>query len=67
MTSPPPPPPQPFVLYAELAGRRAHVQLADVARVAAPAGLGVKAGLSIVRVDAESNAEVAWMELKEIP
>lgn len=48
---------------AELAGDRPHVQLADVARVAALALLGVEDGAAVVGVDAEANAQVARVEL----
>jgi len=56
-------PPWPSKSDAELAGKRPHVQLSDVARVAALALLGVEDGAAVVGVDAEANAQVARVEL----
>ena len=48
---------------AELPGDGAHVQLADVARVALLALLGVEDGAAAVGVDAEPHTEVARVQL----
>lgn len=52
------------MLDAELARDRTHVQLANIARVAALALGEVEVHLSVVRLHAKPHTEVARMELK---